>query len=43
MPRAREVINADADKKNWFDIEKYLKHRLKLKSSDHYELVEVQE
>ena len=34
-------LTADADKKNWFDIEKYLKHRLKLKAGDQYEVIEV--
>ena len=31
---------ADADKKNWFDVEKYLDHELKLKPDDEYEVVE---
>lgn len=34
-------LTADADKKNWFDIEKYLKHRLTLKADDQYEVVNV--
>ena len=31
---------ADADKKNWFDVEKYLNHELVLKPDDKYEVVE---
>ncbi len=31
---------ADADKKNWFDVEKYLNHELVLKPNDAYEVVE---
>ena len=31
---------ADADKKNWFDVEKYLNHDLVLKPDDKYEVVE---
>ena len=31
------------DKKNMFDIEKYLDHRLKLKPSDTYEVIEETE
>ena len=31
---------ADADKKNWFDVEKYLNHELVLKPNDTYEVVE---
>ena len=32
---------ADFDKKNEFNIEKYLEHRLKLKANDQYQLVQV--
>ena len=34
---------ADADKKNWFDVEKYLSHKLVLKPDDEYEVVNVTE
>lgn len=33
---------SDFDKKNWFDIEAYLKHRLKVKPDDEYEVCEVE-
>lgn len=36
-------LTADYDKKNTFDIEKFLDHRLKLKSSDIYDVVEAAE
>ena len=36
-------LTADYDKKNTFDIEKFLDHRLKLKSSDIYDVVEADE
>ena len=32
---------SDYDKKNTFDIEKFLEHRLKLKANDEYEVIEV--
>ncbi|WP_035773053.1 VirD4-like conjugal transfer protein, CD1115 family, partial [Butyrivibrio sp. VCD2006] len=34
---------ADADKKNWFDVEKFLDHKLVLKEDDEYEVIEVEE
>jgi type IV secretion system protein VirD4 len=34
---------ADADKKNWFDVEKYLNHELVLKPDDKCEFIEVEE
>ena len=34
---------ADYDKKNWFDVEKYLDHRLRLRPDDEYEVIEVAE
>ena len=34
---------ADADEKNWFDVEKFLKHELVLKPDDKYEVIEVEE
>ncbi len=34
---------ADADKKNWFDVEKFLNHELKLRPDDEYEVIEVTE
>ena len=34
---------ADADKKYWFDIEKFLKHEVKLKADDEYEVIHVTE
>ena len=34
-------LTADADKKNWFDVEKYLNHGIMLKRDDVYEVVEV--
>ena len=36
-------LTADADKRNWFDIEKFLSHKLELKPNDEYEVVEVKE
>ena len=36
-------LTGDYDKKNMFDIEKFLDHRLKLKPSDTYDVVEVDE
>ena len=38
-PHYRET--ADFDKKNTFDIEAYLNHKMKLKKSDVYEVVEA--
>ena len=32
---------ADADKKYWFDIEKFLKHEVKLRADDEYEVIDV--
>ena len=34
-------LTADYDKKNWFDIEKFLSHKLELKPDDVYEVVIV--
>ena len=34
-------LTADADKKNWFDIEKFLSHKVKLKPDDVYDVIEV--
>ena len=34
-------LTADADKRNWFDIEKFLSHKVKLKPNDMYEVMEV--
>ena len=36
-------LTGDYDKKNMFDIEKFLDHRLKLKPSDTYDVVEADE
>lgn len=36
-------LTADADKRNWFDIEKFLDHDLKLKVDDLYEVIEMDE
>ena len=36
-------LTADADKRNWFDIEKFLDHNLILKADDEYEVIEVPE
>lgn len=36
-------LTGDYDKKNTFNIEKFLDHRLKLKSSDIYDVVEAAE
>ncbi len=30
---------ADADRRNWFDVEKYLKHNLRLRPNDVYEVI----
>ena len=35
-------LTADAYKRNWFDIEKFLNHNLILKADDEYEVVEVE-
>ena len=34
-------LTADADKRNWFDIEKFLDHNLILKADDEYEVIEM--
>ena len=34
-------LTADADKKNWFDVGRYLDHKLVLKPDDQYEVIEV--
>ncbi len=34
-------LTSDANKKNWFDIEKFLKHKLILKAKDEYTVIEV--
>lgn len=34
-------LTADADKKNWFDIEAFLNHKLRLRPNDQYEVVEL--
>lgn len=34
-------LTADYDKKNWFDIEKFLDHKLVLKADDIYQIVET--
>ena len=34
-------LTADADKKNWFDVEKFLSHKVVLKPDDEYEVIEV--
>jgi len=34
-------LTADADKRNWFDIEKFLDHNLILKPDDEYEVIEM--
>ena len=36
-------LTADADKKNWFDVEKFLSHKVVLKPDDEYEVIEVTE
>lgn len=36
-------LTADADKRNWFDIEKFLNHKLILKPDDEYEVIEIPE
>ena len=36
-------LTADADKKNWFDIEKFLDHKPVLQPEDEYEVIEVEE
>ena len=36
-------LTADADKRNWFDIEKFLNHKLILKPDDEYEVIEIDE
>ena len=34
-------LTADADKKNWFDVEKFLQHKLKLKADDKFEVIDM--
>ena len=34
-------LTADADKKNTFDAEKYLRRRLKLKADDKYKVIDL--
>ena len=34
---------SDYDKKNVFDVETYLEHRLKLRADEEFELIEVEE
>ena len=34
-------FTADYDKRNWFDVEKYLSHRLVLKADDEYEVITI--
>ncbi len=36
-------LTADYDKRNWFDIEKFLNHNLILKADDEYEVIELPE
>lgn len=36
-------LTSDADKRNWFDIEKFLKHKLILKADDEYEVITMNE
>ena len=36
-------LTADADKRNWFDIEKFLDHNLILKADDEYEVIDMDE
>lgn len=36
-------LTVDADKRNWFDIEKFLNHNLILKPDDQYEVIEINE
>ena len=34
-------LTADADKRNWFDVGKYLDHKEELHPDDVYEVIEV--
>ena len=34
-------LTADYDEKNYFDIEKYLNHKLELKDDDRYEVIDI--
>ena len=36
-------LTADYDEKNYFDIEKFLEHKLELKDDDEYEVIDVTE
>ncbi|MDO4802527.1 MAG: TraM recognition domain-containing protein [Prevotellaceae bacterium] len=36
-------LTSDSDKRNWFDIEKFLNHNLILKPDDEYTVIEVNE
>ena len=35
------ALTADADRKNWFDIGKFLDTKLRLKANDEYEVIDV--
>lgn len=37
----RYALTADADPRNWFDVEKYLDHEVELHPDDVYEVIEV--
>ena len=34
-------ITADYDKRNWFNVEKFLNHKLILKADDEYEVIDA--
>ena len=36
-------MTADYDEKNYFDIEKFLDHKLELREDDEYEVIDVTE
>ena len=36
-------LTSDYSKKNWFDVEKFLKQKLVLKADDRYEVIEINE
>ena len=36
-------LTSDYSKKNWFDVEKFLKQKLVLRADDRYEVIEVNE
>ena len=34
-------LTADADARNWFDVEKFLNHKMTLKADDMFDVIEI--